>query len=483
MEVVTITKENISLLENFIKENTFPLTFRYFNKRDISCVENHILTVLVKMDGKYVAYSHIDKEGDNYWFGICVIDNYRNKGIGKYLMQYIFTKDNFPIIKLTVDKENFSAIHLYEKFGFLIKEDKISYFLMMRSKKNILYILNHKTLTHFEVPILINQGYGVLINKTYKSLNVMNSVTSNEDNYFYDNFLNLTHQNIKILNEIDWFDNDQVLNNEILEILNHNFSAIIITLLTEKQLLLQLVRNFKGKIYYRFFGREAELKYSDCIRNEVKIEKKVKYIFSYDEIYNFDDRSVFHKENSFVVPLGICNNFITKYINIYEPKYNGICFICSKINACPYYTKIYNEFIRNFSELNYIILGKNNVTNNERIINGLSDNDFYKKMASSKLLYYHGKEPRHLHYHPIEAIIMGIPVIFHAESLLSKYLFNSLGKCSTLQEVKDKIKRILNDDRNFINDIITYQNRSIDLFTQERNRFIFNEVISDIQKL
>lgn len=49
---------------------------------------------------------------------------YRNKGIGKKLLEFIkgYAKDNACTdLRLTVNEENESAIHLYEKVGFKVK--------------------------------------------------------------------------------------------------------------------------------------------------------------------------------------------------------------------------------------------------------------------------------------------------------------------------------------------------------------------------
>ena len=54
-------------------------------------------------------------------FSVSVRKEYWNKGIGSQLLLEIinFAKENsFEIIELQVRNDNFSAIHLYEKFGF-----------------------------------------------------------------------------------------------------------------------------------------------------------------------------------------------------------------------------------------------------------------------------------------------------------------------------------------------------------------------------
>lgn len=54
-------------------------------------------------------------------FGIAVLREYWNQGVGSLLMQAVlrFARENaFELIELQVRSDNAAAIHLYEKFGF-----------------------------------------------------------------------------------------------------------------------------------------------------------------------------------------------------------------------------------------------------------------------------------------------------------------------------------------------------------------------------
>ena len=77
--VKNIDINNLDLLQDFIDNmGSSNKTFRYFDKRGLSCISNHIVTVLFleDKDEKPIAYGHLDKEGDNIWLGIAVKEGY-----------------------------------------------------------------------------------------------------------------------------------------------------------------------------------------------------------------------------------------------------------------------------------------------------------------------------------------------------------------------------------------------------------------------
>ena len=136
MNIVEINKNNRFLINDFLNNN-IPSTFRYFNKRTIDVVDNHIITILLLVNNLPIGYAHIDFEDNKHWFGICILDNYQGKGYGKKIMEYIFNHEkikNIDNIYLTVDKINTIAIYLYIKFNFKIIEEKESYHILCYSK-------------------------------------------------------------------------------------------------------------------------------------------------------------------------------------------------------------------------------------------------------------------------------------------------------------------------------------------------------------
>jgi ribosomal protein S18 acetylase RimI-like enzyme len=134
--IIEITENNNYLLNEFLN-NSIPGTFRYFNKRSVNVISNHLITLILIDNNLPVGYAHIDYDDNKYWFGICILENYQGKGYGKKLMEYIFNHEkitNIDKIYLTVDKINDIAINLYKKYNFYIIEENDLYFKMCLSK-------------------------------------------------------------------------------------------------------------------------------------------------------------------------------------------------------------------------------------------------------------------------------------------------------------------------------------------------------------
>ena len=73
MKFVRIGEANLDLLSRFLSNlGEAAKSFRYYQKRHLSVIQNHVVT-LVTLEGDVpVAYGHLDEEGGEVWLGICV---------------------------------------------------------------------------------------------------------------------------------------------------------------------------------------------------------------------------------------------------------------------------------------------------------------------------------------------------------------------------------------------------------------------------
>jgi len=122
MAIVSIKEDNIHLLKDFIENmGTASKSFRYYNSRSIEVIKNHLATLLIVENDKPIAYGHLDTEDNVVWLGVCVLPAFLGKGHGNNMMSELLkTAKKMHVLKiqLTVDKDNKTAISLYEKFNF-----------------------------------------------------------------------------------------------------------------------------------------------------------------------------------------------------------------------------------------------------------------------------------------------------------------------------------------------------------------------------
>ncbi|HLG03996.1 MAG TPA: GNAT family N-acetyltransferase [Bacteroidia bacterium] len=128
MKFIRITKSNTHLLQKFLDRAGSSLeTFRYFAKRPLTVVENHVATWVIEEHGHIEAYGHLDKEGETVWLGIAVTEIARGKGFGRHMMRRLMESVEalgLRRVKLSVDNINGPAIKLYRESGFELIEQK-----------------------------------------------------------------------------------------------------------------------------------------------------------------------------------------------------------------------------------------------------------------------------------------------------------------------------------------------------------------------
>jgi perosamine synthetase len=134
--IVPVTMENQYEIYSSFLSNIDNVKFRYFNNRNITCLDNHIITVVL-YDTKrqlYIGYAHIDYV-DKYWLGIYLDEYYQGKNLGSLLLKYLL-QDNLVYrlkgINLTVDLNNEIAIKLYKQNAFNIIKTTDNYYEMER---------------------------------------------------------------------------------------------------------------------------------------------------------------------------------------------------------------------------------------------------------------------------------------------------------------------------------------------------------------
>lgn len=120
IRLINVSKDNIETLYEFLSRcNTSLKNFRYFDNRvPLHVIKNHTKTIILAYKELPIGYGHLDVEDEKTWLGICLADDFTGMGYGSIIMKTLLDKINFSVY-LSVDVDNFNAIKLYRKFGFV----------------------------------------------------------------------------------------------------------------------------------------------------------------------------------------------------------------------------------------------------------------------------------------------------------------------------------------------------------------------------
>jgi glycosyltransferase involved in cell wall biosynthesis len=141
-----------------------------------------------------------------------------------------------------------------------------------------------------------------------------------------------------------------------------------------------------------------------------------------------------------------------------------VFFVCPRIETSPYFKRIYQNFKRDFAGIDYLIGGAQPIAvDDPNVLGFVSQDQHLKNMRALRVMFYHGTEPNHVHYHPFEAVRAGMPLVFMAGGLLDRLGGKNLpGRCQTIDEARSKVKRILADDNGLIEAIRKSQGSLLD---------------------
>ncbi|WP_310603776.1 hypothetical protein [Anaerosporobacter sp.] len=349
-------------------------------------------------------------------------------------------------------------------------------------KFRALWLMNHNTLRAFEVPMLLDMGYEVYCPKMfpYDEGNLSASV-----DFQYDDSLTIPREVIEKLNAINFY---QAVPQDIIELLNQYFDIAFFGFFPEQ--LKMLVEGFKGILVMQPFGLSNGVTYTGVIRDSLgiafldKMEKLGERFFfaqSYENIAEIEYR--FFKNRSIYLPLGLKDAYVK---NEWAGGENKILFVCPRINTSPYFNNIYTTFKENFKGFEYIIGGAQpiDVADDKNVAGFIPKEQYDYNMKHLDVMFYHSREKRHLHYHPLEAVKSGMPLIYMSGGLLEEIAGKKLiGSCETIKEARKKIKRIMRGDKRFINQIKQEQAILLKPFSYEFCRKIWDRELKKIEEL
>ncbi len=348
----------------------------------------------------------------------------------------------------------------------------------------VMWLLNHTTLRSFEIEMLKSIGVDEVF--TPKSFPYDDSNLSASITYEYDKNLTIPDTDLALLNSQNWYEDPSL---DAWEVANKYFDVVFIALFPKQ--ICSTIRHFKGQVVLRAFGLSKEHSYSILLEEFLtpsefcklsKLNNRFWFAPGYEHLKDIEKE--FIRKRECFLPVGLKGDLNIKN---WQGKDKRIFFVCPRINTSPYYNKIYKDFKKDFKEFSYVIGGTQSLKVDDKSVIGYVPKEAHEhNMRELRVMFYHSTEPNHVHYHPFEAIRNGMPLIFMAGGLLDRLGGKNLpGRCRTIKEAKKKIRRILNDDWQLIEDIRTTQTVLLDSIKAENCidawRTGFEKILTNIQ--
>ncbi len=287
----------------------------------------------------------------------------------------------------------------------------------------ILWICAHRTHRYEEVSMFLKAGAEVVPVKT-QVFEYPNAVEEEEglDN-LYPNWRQsntipdevLTH-----IREINYFADYARLTDKEKKIINEWIDVVIVASFSE--IAASFLDWFSGYVILRAFGGYA---YSGVFKPMTvkghrllnKISRSANYYWSPNIPYLTELEDPRITRNEMIIPPCVSpDRFSEKWVALESKPY--ICEVISLIEKHRW--SAYQDYKTTFAELPLKILGQNDksgaLADDPIVVGTLSDKDYYSYLVTSRAMVYLGLRSKyHIHYHVLEALMIGLPVIFFSD--------------------------------------------------------------------
>lgn len=331
--------------------------------------------------------------------------------------------------------------------------------------KRVFWLLNHSSLRAFEVPLLLEMGYEVYCPKICSYAYGDLSVSSTDQ---YDSSLTLPPDVLQTLNQTDFYTE---ISSDIMDLLNAYFDIAFLSIMND--VLKQFMMAYKGQILFRIFGLAHETNYTNVLLDIFgdstgSMIRSLGNRFWFAEAYEnlADIECEYIQAHALFLPLGMKHATpLRKWVG----NERKMLFVSPKIETNPYYHQVYRDFIRDFKGIPRVISGGQlqAVPYDPDVTGFMPDAEYEYAMTHLACMYYHSQEPRHVHYHPFEAVRYGMPLVFMAGGLIDSLGGANLpGRCKTVKEARQKVQRLIDGDKALIRRITESQEVLLKPFTK-----------------
>jgi hypothetical protein len=283
-----------------------------------------------------------------------------------------------------------------------------------------MWLLNHKTLIHWEVPFLIRNGFEVFTPKVTPPEREFRSATVD---YRWDASLTLPPDDIAVLNSFDFYKTPWP--QEICDLVNQHFDCIFFMPFGVQPR--EVITKFQGKMILRAFGLLENVTYTQWLLAEFgpSIFRELYLVGerfcmgqAYDNLALIESHAI--SDRAEYLPMGVPQS-MWDVADTWVGGSGKVLFLCPNVATVPEHARQYREFKEMIGDLPYIVVGPQiEPIDDPCAVGGVTDAELLRLFQTCSVLYYPSREPRHVHYSPIEAAIIGAPVYFYDNSLFAR---------------------------------------------------------------
>jgi hypothetical protein len=315
--------------------------------------------------------------------------------------------------------------------------------------RRVIYIVNHKTLLPAEVPILRSLGYSVFVPKRVPNVPDYRSALVE---YGYDVELKIPDEALAVLNLHHFYEREW--SPTLTLILNRYFEVLVTSVSAYTAPLFEAVRKFNGGVVARVFGREKPERYTSFFEGsgDTTLLERVeamgnRFIFGqgFNNLAEIEDVRLCDRARTLTVAVP---ETIWKRRGSWTGGEQKILLLCPNIRDSSYYGAIYSDLKTTFGTLPHWIFGRQNIPPDDpAVLPYMTDSELLKLYGRAMVLAYPSVEKRHIHYSPIEAMIVGTPVLYRNGGMLDHLAGRRLpGCCDSNEEMREKARRLLSAD-------------------------------------
>jgi hypothetical protein len=308
--------------------------------------------------------------------------------------------------------------------------------------------------------------------------------------FSWDRTLTIPAEDLAVLNACDFYAAE--IDHAAMALLNRHFDAVFTA--AHLTMVENFHKGYRGLLVFRAFGREKQLDYATLLNWRKKkrwwprwrdrllfrpdarrgpsllqrlLVRSDGFLFGgcYREVIANEPTEL--RATAAFLPLGLPAE-TWALADTWTGGDDRVMFVCPCVHD-DYYARIYAKFVAEYGGLPYAVYG-NQISGHcdPHLVGFLARADYDERMCRHAVMFYHSSEPCHLHYHPIEAVTMGVPLVYMAGGILERMGGpDQPGLCRTPTEAKDKLSRVIAGDRKLIDSIRSAQPRLLDEFRDE----------------